>query len=385
MRNIENVITINDFNFSQGGASKVAIDTANILAKSGVKSVFISAVANDNLCTLLPEVIQYKFNGREFLQYNNKLKGMLNGLKCSEFACYVEDVLSMFPPENTVVHVHGWTKACSSSFFEVLKKRGYKTYLTLHEYFTVCPNGAYYNYVTNKACEKKACSVNCLFANCDSRNYIFKLYRFVRELVYKKNLDFNTIIPIYISEFEKEKLESLIKAPKGYLIENPVESLELQKRAKDYDFVYIGRTSKEKGIDLFLELAKAFPDRKFLVVGQLNSKKLSNLSITGWVTEDEVNAYLMRSKILVFPSMWPETFGLNVIKALSMGIMCLVSSNTAAERYVNQNNGIVFEQGNLIDLKNKAEILINKNGGMDNTRRPSSQDYISKLMKAYRE
>ena len=39
-RKIKNVVIVNDFNYVQGGASKVAIDTAKILKEQGIKFSF---------------------------------------------------------------------------------------------------------------------------------------------------------------------------------------------------------------------------------------------------------------------------------------------------------------------------------------------------------
>lgn len=348
---IKNIIIINDFNYSQGGASKVAIDTANMLVEKGFNCIFVSAVSDETKSTLLNNVIQYRFNGQEFLHYNNKFLGMLNGLKCKKFTRFIENVLNNYNSKDTIVHIHGWTKACSSDFFNVLKKRKYRTFLTLHEYFSFCPNGAYFNYKKGKACKKKGCSIECFFSNCDSRNYTFKLYRYIRQLIYKKDIDFNYVQAIYISEFSKKIINKQINIPHYKVIENPFKTLKNVQK-KEYDYIYIGRTSKEKGIDIFIQLAKKMPTKIFLLVGNYNIK-LKNLIVTGWVSEAQVDEFLAKSRVLIFPSLWPETFGLNVIKALSGGIICIVSSNTAAEDYVIDGvNGYIFEQGSLESLEN---------------------------------
>lgn len=376
MNELKNIITINDFNYSQGGASKVAIDTANMLADAGYTSVFISAVSDDNKSTLDKNVIQYNFKGIEFLHYDNKIKGMIDGIRCKKFSDFVANILTNFSVENTVIHVHGWTKACSSDFFNILKMKGFKVYLTLHEYFSFCPNGAYFNFKKNHACNKKGCSLSCLLCNCDSRNYIFKIYRFVREFKYKKDIDFKYINAIYISDFEKKIVQSQIDVPYSTVICNPVSKISLNRLEKEYDYVYIGRTSKEKGVDLFVNLAKQLKDKKFLIVGDYISS-IENLKVTGWVSELEVDEYLKKSSILVFPSLWPETFGLNVIKALALGIPCIVSSNTAAEHYVcNGKNGYVFKQGDFLSLSKVAKECIDIN----RVTRLETPDYLAKLI-----
>lgn len=358
MKELINIITINDFNYSQGGASKVAIDTANMLAIAGYNSIFVSAVADDEKSTLSNMVTQYKFRGTEFLHYRNKVKGMWNGIKCNAFSKYIGEVLSNFDPDNTLVHVHGWTKACSSDFFNVLRLKGFTTYLTMHEYFCFCPNGAYFNFKRNRACNKRGCSLNCLICNCDSRNYFFKVYRYIRELRYRHDMKFQYINVIYISEFERNIIENQINTPHMSIIPNPVPPICEDVDQKEYDYIYVGRTTKEKGVDLFVKLAEELNHKKFLIVGEYNTS-IKNLKSTGWVSEKEVDQYLKKSSKLVFPSLWPETFGLNVMKALEAGIPCLVSSNTAAEKYViNGKNGYIFKQGDFSSLKAVAEMKI---------------------------
>ena len=41
---VKNVVIVNDFNYVQGGASKVAIDTSRLLKESGIKVYFFSTL-----------------------------------------------------------------------------------------------------------------------------------------------------------------------------------------------------------------------------------------------------------------------------------------------------------------------------------------------------
>jgi hypothetical protein len=51
-KKIQNIIIINDFNYIQGGASKVAIDTANLLANNTDYNIyFFSGNSNDKRVT----------------------------------------------------------------------------------------------------------------------------------------------------------------------------------------------------------------------------------------------------------------------------------------------------------------------------------------------
>ena len=68
--------------------------------------------------------------------------------------------------------VAGWTKALSSSVFDVAFKMNFKVVLTLHDYFTACPNGGYFDYKENKICKRKPLSWKCIKCNCDSNSSI---------------------------------------------------------------------------------------------------------------------------------------------------------------------------------------------------------------------
>lgn len=60
-------------------------------------------------------------------------------------------------------------------YFSACYKNNMRTYITLHEYFTVCPNGGIYNYKKGRICDVKPNSLECLFCNCD-KEIIFRKY-----------------------------------------------------------------------------------------------------------------------------------------------------------------------------------------------------------------
>ena len=380
---LKNVIIVNDYNYEQGGATKIAIDTANMISKMGYHVVFVSAIGKRGSTALNAKVEQYSLNGKEFLEYNNKIQGMIQGLNNRSYTILLDSVLSRFSNEDTIVHVHGWTKGCSSDFFRLLKKKKYITVVTLHEYFSMCANGAYYDYKKKKACKECPGSIKCMLKNCDSRNYIFKLYRNTREISYRRNMDFNYLYTVFVSDFQKRIIEKYIKVKKGTVITNPYFIEDVDPQTKQWDFVYIGRTTAEKGVDLFLKLAIDLPKNKFLIVGDFGKKVSHNVDVTGWVSEKKVIEYLSKCRVLILPSLWPETFGLNVFKALRQGIPCLVSSNTAAEDYITKENGVVFKQGDYSDMKKKALEILGFDKKIDVSNEDVNKEYCSKLLHLY--
>ena len=185
---LKNVIVINDFDYVQGGASKVALQTANLLKENypELNVYFFSGCHNDT-SILNKNVISICTNQGEALKDKNKIRGIINGLYNFKAKRKLKKLLKSLNKNETIIHVHGWTKSLSSSVFDIAFKMKFKVILTMHDYFTACPNGGYFNYKKNQICHLEPMSVKCRRCNCDSRNYGFKLYRVLRQFIQNKS------------------------------------------------------------------------------------------------------------------------------------------------------------------------------------------------------
>ena len=354
---IENVVIVNDFNYVQGGASKVAIDTARLL-KEEIKNVyFFSAVTRKD-----EEIFGIKYistNQNEALKEKNRIKGFINGIYNFKAKREFKKLLKTLDKEHTVIHVHGWTKALSSSVFDIAFKMNFKVILTLHDYFTACPNGGYFDYKENKICKRKPLSWQCIKCNCDSRNYVFKIYRIIRQFVQNKivklpkKLKYAIGISDLSIEVLKPTLNPNLKLEKIY---NPIDFDENDEKV-DYNkndyYLYVGRISKEKGVDIF---CRAITDLnlKGIAVGDGSEKErlekeYPNIEFTGWKDSKEVKEYMKKARCLIFPSLWYETAGLTILEAQALGIPCLVNNCCAGMEFVENSNKYI----NLEDLKDK--------------------------------
>ena len=100
-----------------------------------------------------------------------RMGALVQGLWNSKAGRAMGDVLGNLDPHQTVVHVHGWTKALSSSVIRAALTRKFKVICTLHDYFSACPNGSFFNYATNTICELQPLSGSCITSQCDRRHY----------------------------------------------------------------------------------------------------------------------------------------------------------------------------------------------------------------------
>jgi len=87
-----------------------------------------------------------------------------------------------------------------------------------------------------------------------------------------------------------------------------------------------------KGIDTFLHLARAFPDQRFMLAGDLETevslayrrvlRDQPNVDLPGHLTPAEV---ISAARIVLAPSRWPEPFGRIAVEAMANGIPVLAS------------------------------------------------------------
>ena len=66
-------------------------------------------------------------------------------------------LLARQDPASTVVHLHGYTKALSTSPALAARLAGFSTVCTLHDFFAACPNGAFYDYQREEPCRGARC------------------------------------------------------------------------------------------------------------------------------------------------------------------------------------------------------------------------------------
>lgn len=393
-KKISNIVVVNDFDYIQGGASKVAIQTANLLKeKNKDLNVYFFSGCHDKTSTLNNNIVSICTNQGEFLKDKNKFRGIFNGLYNFKAKVLFKKMLNSLDKEETIIHIHGWTKCLSSSVFDIAFKMNFKVVLTMHDYFTACPNGGYFNYPKNEICQLKPLSYKCLNCNCDSRNYTFKLYRvfrqFIQNYIVKLNAKIENVIGISDLNIRvlKETLNKNVIIKKIY---NPIELKKHKKidwRKNEY-YLYVGRVSKEKGVNLFCDAISKL-NLKGIVVGDGSEKsflenKYNNIKFVGWKTSSEVNEYIKNAKCLIFPSLWYEGAPLTPLEAMAYGIPSLVNEVCSAKEYVdlkhrfNSKNIKTIIQNFEHDKSNDLGYIVELNDF-------SSEKYVENLIKYYNE
>ncbi|MFZ0281667.1 MAG: hypothetical protein WAL29_08455, partial [Bacteroidales bacterium] len=181
-----NIVIVNDSGHINGGATKTALYSAIGLAIKGYRVIYFCAVGpiDQELRNHGVEVVCTE--QREILKDPRRIRAAIQGVWNSKSARALDQLLKRLPVQDTIVHLHGWTKAISSSIMPVIRRRRVRTIITLNDYFSSCPNGGFYNFQTQEACTLRPLSRSCLLTNCDSRKMSHKVWRFARQIIQKK-------------------------------------------------------------------------------------------------------------------------------------------------------------------------------------------------------
>jgi glycosyltransferase involved in cell wall biosynthesis len=355
-----NVVIVNDHLHPDGGADMVALSSAAALAAAQANVIFFAGDRRpSDDATRSYEVI---CTGQMDLANDpDRLRAAAQGLWNPVAARQLQVLLKRLDPADTIVHVHSWTKALSSSVFRAAKRAGFRTACTLHDYFSVCPNGTLFNNQTRQLCELRPMSVACVASHCDARSYRDKLYRVGRFAVQQHIgcLPTNVDQFISISHFSENICAQHLPIDSRFAkVRNPIDMGERQPPADpaaSKDFVMVARMFAPKGWELFLEACERAgvqavavgdgPDRPAL------ERRFPRARYLGQIDRPGVARAMRSSRALVLPSLWHETQGMVIAEAASHGIPAIVSDTCGGAEGIDAgHSGLLFPIGNLDEL-----------------------------------
>ena len=134
--------------------------------------------------------------------------------------------------------------------------------------------------------------------------------------------------------------------------------------------LYAGRIAREKGLDIFLELARRNPSVAFVICGKgpeesmcrsfCDKHKLNNVYFAGKKSQRELAIFYSASDLMLFPSS-TETFGFAVIECMSMGTPVLMPKVPVFEElHGDFYEYMVDHSGNYMDTIISYEIIISQ-------------------------
>jgi len=355
LHSLAHVIVVNDTLHVDGGAAQVALTSAIGLRERGYRVTVFGAVEPVAPGLLAAGVEVVSLGQRTILEDGNRRRAMAQGIWNASAYRRMRELLQTCDASATIVHVHGWAKSLSASVARAAEDAGFPVVLTLHDFFSVCPNGALFDHPAQAICRREPMSLSCVTRNCDSRSALHKAWRVVRHVAQDRigHLPRAVRHSIAVSEFSRSVLVPLLPPELPItIVRNPIEVARREPAdpARSEAFAYVGRLSSEKGVVPFALAARdAGVPALFIGSGELRPQVAAanpQASFTGWLDHASSHERLCGARALVVPSLWYEAGPLVVAEAAAAGIPAIVPSTSAAsELIVDGVTGTVFQGG----------------------------------------
>lgn len=354
-----NIILLTDSSEPTGGVSMVVLEDAATLAAMGYQVTLFTAVGTGAAVPKHERIRHITLGQHEVLTDPHRLRAMALGLWNSHAATELRRFLATCDPQRTVIHLHSWSKALSSSVVRTAIDSRFAIVCTLHDYFAACPNGGFYNYQTQSICRLRPMSTACVSTHCDARNYMHKLWRVTRQAIQQGpgHLPHGITSFIALSPISLQVLKPYLGDAPIHLVPNIVRpsSNAVTHIGADAPFIMVGRLAREKGVDLMIQACiKVGEIPRFVGNGPVGDQAVTafgSTAISGWLTKAAVEQEMRRAYALVLPSRWYEAQPTIIQEAAAMGIPAIVADGTAAcDLIENGVTGVLFRHADSGDL-----------------------------------
>ena len=334
-------VIVSDFGSVNGGAAKVAIESAIGLANAGVDVVFACAIGPVSPRLGHPLIGIKMFAVEEVWKVGSKVAAARQGIWNGSAHAWLSALLAR-QPRGTVVHLHQWTKAFSPAVIAAAGESGLPVVITMHDYFSFCPVGGYFDFQAGRPCDKAPMGAACIGSNCDRTSYAHKLVRVARQWRSDRALQAcRDLTFVHVSDFARRFAEPFLPPHARHAtVENMMGA---DKRppvdvSKNPHALFLGRLTEEKGVLLLAEAARA-ADVPVRFVGEgpmAEAICLANpeAEMHGWVAAEDVHAEIAMARVIVAPSVWFETGPMTVMEAMAMGIPAIVSDQMGGADWV---------------------------------------------------
>lgn len=262
-----------------------------------------------------------------------------------------------------IIHVHNLHYSIGPLIIRKIKKLGIPIVMTLHNYRLICPSATLSNQdgIYTKSIRENF-PWSAVFDRVHNNSYIKTFWLALTYWLHKNRGTWNSVDRyIVMSEFAKKIIadstlnisNKIVVKPNTTFI--PDEDIDYQPRQH---FLYIGRLSAEKGIEVLLE---AFSETSFALKiagdGPLKNLVLDyagkhpNIEYLGLIPFSDLDKEIRTSSALIVPSVCYETFGLTIIEAFARHSSPIVSDIDTFKEIVRDDfNGLCFKTGDKDDL-----------------------------------
>ncbi len=360
------ILIANKFYYPRGGDCIVAMNLERLLKDAGHEVAVFAMDYPENIDSgwnaYYPS--QVEFDG----SWGNKIRAAKRLMGWGDIRPAFKKILNDFKPD--IVHLHNIHSYLSPVLAKLAKKCGCRVVWTLHDYKLVCPSYAcLYNERPCEQCigRRKMPVIN---NRCMKGSFAASVMAYVEARKWNRDaLENYTDTFVCPSNFMATKMRKDGFDPeKINVVCNHIDPAKQQlfnslcSNRDDY-YIYVGRLSREKGVETLLNVASKLPYTLMVAGDGPLMQKLKemyfgygNVVLLGRQNAQQVAELLSNARFSVMPSECYDNNPLGVIESLCAGTPVVGARIGGIPELINEENGITFTSGN----KNELMAAINK-------------------------
>jgi glycosyltransferase involved in cell wall biosynthesis len=349
------ILLINNYHYKKGGSDVMYFNTASLLKQNGHEVFFFSTSHPENIHTSNAAYFteHHDFRHSSTIQ---KIKAIPSFIYDKKAHNKLLDMLEEVQPD--IAHIHLFMGGLSSSILPALKEKKIPVVQTVHDYRLLCPAFSFTD-GENNICElcKDKFYMHCIVKKCSEKNLaqsaMLAIDAYFRKYIVKpkKLID----LFIFVSRFSMEKhiefdIDFKAKAFKLFNFKPDLNEI-IPSYKKGAYFLFYGRLSAEKGIDVLIKAAlKAKINLKIAGTGplmeQYKNHSFNNIEFLGHKQGTELWDLVCNSSFVVVPSVWYENNPLTIVEAYSFGKPVIGSRIAGIPEIIDDNEtGYLFKMG----------------------------------------
>jgi len=347
----DRIVVINDLSRPLGGASALAMQSALGFANRGLPVTVLSGDSPPPLGLGHPGV-KAQGLGEARLLARGGIQAMTRGWWNRAAWHMVRGWTARHDTPTTVYHLHGWSQILSPAVLAALAPVRDRLVISAHDFFLVCPNGAFADLPTGAPCARVPLGIACALARCDRHGTVHKAWRLGRAAIQRLAMAPQHSPPVLAIHAAMAPLlqRGGIPASAIHVVPNPVVPWSATRIAAETcrEVLFVGRLEDTKGADLALAAARAAHVPIRVIGDGAQASRLRALypeaQFTGRLDPPQIAALAHRARLLVMPSRYPEPFGLVAIEAARSGLPVLLPpSALLADDIVRIGAGLTVE------------------------------------------
>ncbi len=290
-----------------------------------------------------------------------------------------------------VVHFHNTFPLISPAAYHAARAEGVPVVQTLHNYRLVCPGGMLFR--DGRVCEEcfgRLGSWAGAITACYRRNRaasgvvaaMLTTHHILRTWRHKVD------VYVALTEFSREKfIQGGLPAEKIIVKPNFVHPDPGVGDGRGEYFLFVGRLSPEKGIDILLSAWELLGGRARLKIvgdgvlaGQVTAacKRTHGIEWLGRQREEQVMSLMKGAQALVFPSLWYEGFPRVIAEAYACGLPVIASDLGSMSLLVDHDRtGLRFSPGDPESLSAQIERMMERSKKSSDMRRAARIKFTS--------